>query len=214
MKPYFQDDKITIYHGNAEEILPNIKGDLMLTDPPYGVDIDYFSYEDSEKNLSALIKNIIAPAIETVAPVSLITCGVLNIQKYPPYKWILSWSQRGAGSNPCGWGWSCWQPVLAYGTDPFLKNQLGSRPDEFFCASNQGETRRINHPVVKPLNVMRWLVYRGAPLSNSLIVDPFMGSGTTLRAAKDLGHRAIGIEIEERYCEVAANRMSQMVLTL
>ena len=67
------------------------------------------------------------------------------------------------------------------------------------------------HPTPKPDALMRWLVTHGSGL-NSLILDPFMGSGTTLRAAKDLGRRAIGIEIEEKYCEIAAKRMSQGVL--
>jgi DNA modification methylase len=64
------------------------------------------------------------------------------------------------------------------------------------------------HPSPKPLNVMRWIL---GCLPGETVLDPFMGSGTTLRAAKDLGRRAIGIEIEERYCEIAAKRLAQEV---
>ena len=69
------------------------------------------------------------------------------------------------------------------------------------------------HPTVKPLSLMKYLITLAAP-PGAVILDPFMGSGTTLRAAKDLGRKAIGIEIEERYCEIAANRLAQEVLTL
>jgi site-specific DNA-methyltransferase (adenine-specific) len=66
-----------------------------------------------------------------------------------------------------------------------------------------------DHPSPKPLALYRWLIER---VAGHTILDPFMGSGTSLRAAKDLGRKAIGIEIEERYCEIAARRMAQLVL--
>ena len=68
------------------------------------------------------------------------------------------------------------------------------------------------HPCPKPLGVWRKILRRVSPEDNGPILDPFMGSGTTLRVAKDLNRKAIGIEIEEKYCEIAANRMSQEVL--
>ena len=65
-----------------------------------------------------------------------------------------------------------------------------------------------SHPTQKPLPLMQWCV----AFTSGTVLDPFMGSGTTLRAAKDLGRKAIGVEIEERYCEIAAQRLSQQVL--
>ena len=80
----------------------------------------------------------------------------------------------------------------------------------FSCPTLVGESKE--HLAEKPNEVMTWVL--GVTPSNSLVLDPFMGSGTTLRAAKDLGRKAIGIEIEEKYCEIAAKRMSQTVMSL
>ena len=76
------------------------------------------------------------------------------------------------------------------------------------CTISATNAERVGHPTQKPLAVMTWC------LSAQTILDPFLGSGTTLRASKDLGRKAIGIEIEERYCEIAAKRLSQEVFTL
>jgi DNA modification methylase len=71
-------------------------------------------------------------------------------------------------------------------------------------------TNERAHPTQKPVGLMKWCVQQAGEAE--LILDPFMGSGTTLRAAKDLGRKSIGIEIEEKYCEIAANRLRQEVL--
>jgi len=76
--------------------------------------------------------------------------------------------------------------------------------------SLQGESKNRLHPTQKPLSIMKWCIEKSK--SEGIILDPFMGSGTTLRAAKDLGRKAIGIEIEEKYCEIAAKRLAQEVL--
>ena len=96
-----------------------------------------------------------------------------------------------------------WEPILAYG---FKGNTFGV----------DGVTvnitpQAIDHPCPKPLKLFTWLIGQVGGVGDT-ILDPFMGSGTTLRAAKDLGRKAIGIEIEERYCEIAAQRMSQSVM--
>jgi DNA modification methylase len=91
------------------------------------------------------------------------------------------------------------------GKDEYLQNHIGL---------NRISKVKNDHPTVKPLALMEYLCNLLKPPTGGVLIDPFMGSGTTLRAAKDLGRKAIGIEIEERYCEIAAKRMSQSVLGL
>ena len=100
-------------------------------------------------------------------------------------------------------GFNDWEPLLVYGkTD-------GLQMHDFFFA--QPDPFANGHPCPKPIRWATWLIERATKQSH-VILDPFAGSGTTLRAAKDLGRKAIGIEIEERYCEIAAKRMAQAVL--
>lgn len=89
--------------------------------------------------------------------------------------------------------------------------EWGGRVGVFYHNKNDTEWKKAPHPTTKPLKLMSELM-RLFSNEDELILDPFMGSGTTLRAAKDLGRKAIGIEIEEKYCEIAAKRLSQEVL--
>ena len=77
---------------------------------------------------------------------------------------------------------------------------------------SEQQDRRL-HPTQKPVALMRWCLQRAGVRPGDLVLDPYMGSGPVLRAAKDMGLRVIGIELEERYCEIAARRLSQEVLT-
>ena len=113
-----------------------------------------------------------------------------------------------AGAGRHTWGLKTFLPVLLYGTAPNLNN--GCKPN-VLESSEQADDN--GHPCPKPLGWMTWLVNLASEQSD-IILDPFAGSGTTLRAAKDLGRIAIGIEVEERYCEIAANQLSQEVLNL
>jgi site-specific DNA-methyltransferase (adenine-specific) len=207
MKPYFQEDGCTIYHADCREVLPMLpRGDLCLTDPPYGVGVEYASFEDTPENVRRLVGEVIPLMINKCKRV-LLTCATRQQHFYPVPTWILCWHcPSGAGMNP--WGFTCWQPILAYGPDPYLEKNLGSRPDVItFVGSDSSD-----HPCPKPIGIWKKILERGSVSGDDLIIDPFMGSGTTLRAALDSGRRAIGIEIEEKYCEIAAKRLSQKVL--
>jgi DNA modification methylase len=211
MKPYFQDDDVVIYHGDCRDILPTLGPvDLVLTDPPYGVGVEYGSYQDTQPSLVEMLSEVL-PLLAAAAPVRLITPGVLNIHLYPKPTWIMAWIWEHTGTTG-GWGFNQWGPILCYGVDPYLHNGKGRQLDVLRCQA--ADIMQDGHPVPKPLFAWKRILLRASVKDTDAILDPFMGSGTTLRAAKDLGRKAIGIEIEERYCEIAAKRMAQSVMEL
>lgn len=209
MKPYYEQDGITIYHGDCREILPYLRrAGLVLTDPPYGVGVNYGSFDDTPENVKRLVTSVMPLCIGAGRRVAL-TCGTRQICYYPEPTWILCWLNR-AGSYCNPWGFTCWQPILVYGKDPYLERSMGSRPDII----EHSETAEKNgHPVPKPINLWKKIMLRVSHTDDS-VIDPFMGSGTTLVAAKHLGRRAIGIEIEQKYCDIAIERLAQTELAL
>jgi DNA modification methylase len=219
MTPYYDDGTCVIYHGDAREILPSLpEAAVILTDPPYGIGLEYDNYVDSGDGLAKIIRDL-HPLMLSQAPVVALTCGIANIHRWPAPRWVLCWYQPGARGATGYWGFNLWQPVLVWGTDPYLKRGLGRRPDFISVAATNADAEgRVNraagHPCPKPLNAWKKILVRVCPDEKALVVDPLMGSGVTLRAAKDTGRRAIGIEISERYCEIAASRLAQEVLAL
>lgn len=178
--------------------------DVTLTDPPYGIGVEYDVFVDTEEAVRSLINGVVHPAITRSRVVGL-SCGTRQTHLYPAPTWVLCWlNKAGTFSNP--WGFTCWQPILVYGPDPFLANRLGGRPD---VIEHSETAPRNGHPVPKPEQFWMKLLNRISIKQSDIVLDPFMGSGTTLRVAKDTGRRAIGIEVSEKYCEIAAKRLSQ-----
>jgi site-specific DNA-methyltransferase (adenine-specific) len=211
MKPYYEEPGITIYNADCRDVLPQLeKVDLVLTDPPYALNLDYGQYQDTKENLSELIISVL-PLLKEKATRILMTVGVSNIWMYPQYKWCLAWVYPN-GHSRSPWGFNCWQPIIAYGNDP--TNHLGSKPDVFIDYKSASDDNDFDHPCPKPYNIWKRIMVRGLRDDEKMVMDPFMGSGTTLRAAKDLGRKAIGIEIEEKYCEIAVKRLRQEIIPL
>src|SRR5271163_3722730 len=159
-QPYYEHAGITIYHGDCREVLPSLEVcDLVLTDPPYGIGQTYGGYVDSRENLKLLVDSTL-PLILDSCKRALLTCGVANIHLYPEPKWTLCWFISGAGGvGP--WGFTTWQPILAYGPDPYLENGMGCRPDAFWLT----ETSSPNgHPCPKPIGAWKWILRRGSAL--------------------------------------------------
>jgi len=212
-KPYYQDDAVTIYHGDCREILPTlpVAPDVILGDPPYGIGLDYGAgYTDAPEMVDRLAADLL-PLFRASAPVVALTPGIVNLARWPDPDWALAWMWTHTGTTG-KWGFNQWGPILVWGTDPKLSARLGRHPDVIRCSPGE-EPKPVGHPCPKPMRAWKRIMDR-VSVPKHTILDPFMGSGTTLRAAKDLGRKAIGIELEERYCEIAAERMGQEVLDL
>ena len=208
--PYYQDDFVTLYHGDCREILPTLgRVDAVVTDPPYGLG-DVLSggggkwglWDDgSGRTPHGFDWDTEAPEavahLPEIADHSIIWGG--NYFPLPPRRGWLIWDKvvRNFTSGHCELAWTTLdQPVRAYN---FAHGELAS----------EGKF----HPTQKPLRLMTWCI-GFLPESAALVLDPFAGSGSTLVAAKRLGRKAIGVELDERYCEIAARRLTQGVLDL
>ncbi len=208
-KPYYEEPGITIYHGDCREILPHLpKVDLVLTDPPYGIGASSGVGKYGIKKWGGSKDLKWDEAIPTreafdivLASGSLQIIWGMNYFQLPATRKYLVWD-KGAGFRQrtfaeCELAWCSWDG----------NSEIYTR-DPLACRDYKGK----DHPTQKPIELFKWCIdIAGAAKT---ILDPFMGSGTTLRAAKDLGRQAIGIEIEEKYCEIAVNRLRQEVLPL
>lgn len=201
--PYYDSDGITIYHGDARELLPDMPTvDLICTDPPYGIG---FAAQPTTGQRRAGMRPVswddvtvpdLLPELSVKAPKVIIWGG--NYYWLSPARCWLSWYKPDA------------PPSMGQFELAWTNLDQPSRLISHSIAATNAE--RVGFPTQKPLRVMRWCLGLAKLDSNSLILDAFAGSGSTLRAAKECGHRAIGIEIDEAYCELAAKRLSQGVL--
>jgi len=214
MEPYYQDDAVTIYNADCRDVLPMLdKVDLVLTDPPYG--IGEAAGKNTSRGLLAVSKDFgyetwddqpIDPAllalVRAVGHTQIIFGG--NYYDLPPTSCWLIWDKENGATDfaDCEMAWTNMKSAVRlfrWRWQGMLQGDMGKKEYRW-------------HPTQKPMPVMRWCIEQSK--TTGTILDPFMGSGTTLRAAKDLNRKAIGIEIEERYCEIAAQRMSQLVMEL
>lgn len=209
----------TIYNADCFEVMklmPDNSVDLVLTDPPYGIGHSYIEYEDSKRNLKRLIDNCF-PQIQRVAKRVAVFSGVQNVWLYPQAEWIIAYTWNTTGSFG-RYGYNQFQPVLVYGNDikgfGSVNNILKSDMLNFSGGEGVGFRRDgtdKEHACPKPLNVIRRFIAR---LSNEqeVVFDPFLGSGTTAVAAKQLGRKYIGVEISDKYCQIAKERLKQGTL--
>jgi site-specific DNA-methyltransferase (adenine-specific) len=208
--PYYDDGGITIFHGDCREILPAFyltgTADAVVTDPPYGIGFEYATHDDNREAWFDLMDEVV-PLMRQCAPfVAMPSCGIDRLgwwyEHHPP-TWIVAW-YKGSPGHLSKIGFNDWESHLVWG-------RPWKQMHDYFMAKSGFEDDL--HPCPKPIQWAQWWVSRAAP-RGGLIVDPFAGSGTTLVAAKMLGRRAIGIEIEESYCAMAVERLRQDVLPL
>lgn len=213
MKPYYQDDFVTIIHGDCREIVPTLgKFDLLLTDPPYGL-----GESNSKKRASRVklaIPTVYAESSDWDKPInpSLVWAAVESA------KWSIIWGGNYFPVAPSAC-WLVWNKLN--GDNDFADCELAwtnlpraVRKFDFLWNGmiRAGEARGVPrvHPTQKPVELMRWCITLAGDVQT--ILDPFAGSCTTGRAAKDLGRKCVCIEREEKYCEIGAKRMQQEVL--
>lgn len=182
---------------------------LALTDPPYGVDLGYVDHDDTERAAMELADAWLPLAREHCDAV-VFTPGVTGQWFYPRPDWVLCWFY-GAGPGRGPWGFTVWQPLLAYGPDPSLASGNGCRPDAMqITVTFDDEERALSHPCPKPARVWsRLLEERLSFSADDLVVDPFTGSGTTLIACANVGRRFAGMEISPGYCDVIRTRWGE-----
>jgi site-specific DNA-methyltransferase (adenine-specific) len=210
MKPYYEDSAVTIYHGDWRDVMPHVlRPRLVLTDPPYGIAHPCDFKERGRGDLAACTDY---PDIHG------------DDELFDPSPWIkgsaiLFGANYYASKLPDTSGWLVWDKErpddLDQSTCELAWSNVVKGVRRFRYLWNgmmRAGNESLYHPTQKPVALMKWCIGLAGDVSS--ILDPFMGSGTTLRAAKDLGRKAIGIEIEERYCEIAARRMEQEVLPL
>lgn len=207
MIPYYDEVGITIYHGDARDVLPSLEpADALITDPPYGVGMDDFA-DDFDTAIAGLTLARAGVAAVFTSPRRIYE---LAARLTFHWKWErLLWMHKEADMAAPWRGW-CMNSEAIVILSSLRQRATWPKPDHYRSdVYRVGPWERAGHPNGKPVSVIRDLVRR---LSTESVLDPFMGSGTTLRAAKDCGRKAIGIEMEERYCEMAARRMGQEVL--
>lgn len=218
MKPYYDDGRgIVIYHGDCREILPHLpKVDLVLTDPPYGIAYDtghrvpgvtpWSGQIYCDENTSARDQ-----ALALLDGLPMLVFGSRKCNPPAGTRMVLVWDKGaalGMGDLELPWKPSS-EEIYVIG-----KGFRGKRDESNVIYAHPTQAMAKNgrvHPNEKPIKLIQKLLHK---CPAGVVCDPFMGSGTTLRAAKDLGRKAIGIEIEERYCEIAARRLAQEVLAL
>jgi site-specific DNA-methyltransferase (adenine-specific) len=213
MKPYYQDEWVTLYHGDCLEITEWLNADVLVTDPPYGQNYKSNMNRGNRTNWHDVING---DANAELRDKSLelwgdekagLVFGTWKVEKPQQTKQTVIWDK-----TPCGFMGD-------------LSIPFGSAHEEIYCIGKtgwtgtreasiinvqmlmSGDSNRPDHPTPKPIGLMEKLISK----TTGVIADPFAGSGATLVAARNLGRKVIGIELEEKYCKLIADRLSQQV---
>lgn len=230
MNPYYEQDGITIYHGDCLEILRSMdleSVNLIVTDPPYNLGFNYGpDVDDNRADYAEWLGERLSAAIALLKPGGQLylhqsTVNLPQIMPLLPGCRLLAWCKNFSQIWPSPWNWGSWEPVIYWSKEKPATVNKTMRADcdrDWYVTRGalgllRGVPQRSEHPCPKPPEAESPLILRSSN-PGDVILDPFMGSGTTLRAAKDLGRKAIGIEIEERYCEIAVKRLAQAVLPM
>lgn len=205
----------TLYLGDCLDVLPTLgKVDAVVTDPPYGINGSSGtinkqrakgSYEADFVDDVSYVASVCVPVIRIcrdMASAVVLTPGMPNCWEYPKPD-AVGFVDQPASVGLCKWGAVTCQPIIFYGRDPRLGKDIGR-----LTVKITERAEECGHPCPKPLSLAEWLVER-ASLEGDLVLDPFMGSGTTGVACVNTGRRFIGIEKEPKYFEIALKRIRE-----
>jgi site-specific DNA-methyltransferase (adenine-specific) len=210
MSIYYADESVTLFHGDCREVTAWLDADVLVTDPPYG--IDYHSNQRRQTLARSIAGDKDARARDDVlfywGDRPALVFGTWRIPRPAATRALLVWDTKGAlGMGAMDLPWKpAHQEIYVLG-----KGFKGRRDSDVLTVApvqSLGYNGR-EHPHEKPVTLMKQLIAKCPP---GTVADPFAGSGSTLVAAKQLGRKAIGVELEERYCEVVAKRLAQGVL--
>ena len=190
MRPYYDDGIVTLYHADCRDVLSQVQADALITDPPYPNNAGHFfeAIEAAREVLSMVL-----------AKEAIVFWSELDRPPVPlPLVAVHVWHRANVNGRP-------WEPAYHYAEDGSKRRSEVLRHAAVFDGAGPGCAEYLGHPTQKPIALMGALIRK----TSGTILDPFCGVGSTLRAAKDNGRRAIGVEINERYCETAARRLAQ-----
>ena len=228
MKPYYSDDLVTLYHGDCREVLAGIEpANLLLTDPPYGIvkgaavvrrnTTDIEEWGDLGHNAEVAAWR---PLVRLLNDAWIVEFGAMAANDFLTARHVAEgWAPSNVYALVKQAPPPTPRPGFASAVELAIVSRVGSpkwsgggfTPNRWIGLTPNRDGSSIGHPTQKPIAPFAALVRALCP-DGGLVVDPFAGSGTTLRAAKDEGRRSIGIELEERYCEIAAKRLAQDTL--
>jgi len=219
MSVYYQDDLVTLYHGDCLTETAWLAADVLVTDPPYGMahaprgTYNPITGKSQKATLSVIANDKTTDVRDGVltawAGRPAVVFGTWRVERPPNTAHRLIWWKQGQPPGPAN------APFMLQDEEIYILGGgfvSSSPPMRSVIATSEnrqgahGEVALIGHPTPKPVGLMELLLARCPP---GVIADPFAGSGATLLAARNLGRTAIGVELEERYCEIIAKRLSQ-----
>lgn len=215
-QPYYQDEWVTLYHGDCLEVTEWLAADVLVTDPPYGVAWKggFSSYGPGNKRTVYSNDGIANDENADVRDQALtlwggrpaVVFGSWRVPRPDNTQHRLIWHKQGQAPGPVNAPFMTQdEEIYILGTG-FLKTSPPMRSVITTTEARSIEVSKIGHPTPKPVGLMERLIER---CPEGVIADPFAGSGATLLAARNIGRKVIGVEYEEKYCELIAKRLGQ-----
>jgi site-specific DNA-methyltransferase (adenine-specific) len=213
---YYQDDLVTLYHGDCLELTDWVNADVLVTDPPYGIAWKGIT-TGLNKGFDKFKDGIVGDKTPEIRDAVLglwgdkpaVVFGSWRIDRPAQTEHRLIWHKAGMPPGPLN------APFMSQDEEIYIWGQgfvSTSPPQRSVIKTDEhrpSEVAKIGHPTPKPVGLMELLIERTPA---GIIADPFAGSGSTLVAARNKGRQAVGVEFEERYCEIIANRLQQHTL--